>query len=39
MYEFGGDEDLGAREDFIIIISPPRLLLEFCNSDTYVYAT
>ena len=37
MYRFGGNEDTGAREDFILIISPPRLRLEFCNSDTYVY--
>ena len=37
MYQFGDDEDLGARGDFIIIISPPRLRLEFCKSDTYVY--
>ena len=36
MYQFGGDEDPGAREDFIIITSPPRVWLEFCNSDTYV---
>ena len=27
----------GTREDFTIIISPPRLRLELCNSDTYVY--
>ena len=37
MYQFGGDEDPGARGDFIFIISPPRLRLEFCNSDSYIY--
>ena len=37
MYQFGGDEDPKGRGDFIIIISPPKLQLEFCKSDTYVY--
>ena len=37
MYQFGGDEDPKGRGDFIITISPPRLRLKFCNSDTYVY--
>ena len=37
MYQFGDDEVLGERGDFTITISPPRLQLEFCNSDTYVY--
>ena len=37
MYQFGGDEDARERGYFIINISPPRLWLEFCNSDTYVY--
>ena len=36
MYQFGGDEDFGARGDIILIISPPRLRLEFCHSDIYI---
>jgi hypothetical protein len=37
MYQFSDDEDLGVSGDFTVIISPPRLRLEFCISDTYVY--
>ena len=36
MYQFGGDKDPGARGDFILIISPPKLRLEFCNSNSYI---
>jgi hypothetical protein len=36
MYQFGGEKDPGENKDFTIIISPPRLRFEFCNSDTYI---
>ena len=37
MYRFDGVEDLGILGDFIVITSPPRLRLELCTFDTYVY--
>jgi hypothetical protein len=37
MYRFDGVEDPGIVGDFIVITSPPRLRLELCISDSYVY--
>ena len=37
MHRFGGDEDHGEGGEFIHIISPPRLQLEFCNADTHTH--
>ena len=37
MYQFNGIEDPGILGDFTIITSPPRLWLELCIFDTYVY--
>ena len=36
MCQFGCDEDPGEIRYFILLISPPRLRLEFCNSDSYI---
>ena len=36
MYQFGCDEDPRAVGDFILIIFPPRLVLEFLNSNSYI---
>ena len=37
MYRFDGIEDPGILGDFTVITSPPRLQLELCIFDTYVY--